>query len=172
MNPYKEYEIEFVKLSNGNHAYNYTVGKDFFELFESELVTEGKVDIQVSFEKNENFFELNILHKGTIDLACDRCLDPIHYPVEGEQKLVVKAEEPEEDQDENVLYISPEAHSINLAQTYYELISLSIPMVRFCEEADKECNDQMIDKIYGNNKEDSSKGTDPRWNKLKDLYKK
>ena len=173
MNPFKEYEIEFVKLSNGNHSYDYTVREDFFALFENDLVTKGEVNVSVILEKNDAFYEITVNHKGTIDVTCDRCLDPILFPVDGTQKLVLKlAEEEEDKEDENVLYISLETQSINVAQTIYELICLSLPMVRYCEDADKDCNEQMVDKLYGNNKTDSTEETDPRWNKLKDLYKK
>ena len=173
LNPFKEYEIEFVKLSNGEHSYKYNIREDFFALFENDLVTKGDIKVDVTLEKRDSFYEVMVNHKGTINVSCDRCLDPISYPVEGEQRLVLKlAEEEEEKEDENVLYISLETQSINLAQTMYELISLSLPMVRYCEDASKECNRQMVDKINGKDRTYTSEETDPRWNKLKDLYKK
>lgn len=173
LNPFKEYEIEFVKLSNGEHSYKYIIKEDFFALFENDLVTKGDIKVNITLDKRDSFYEVIVDHKGTINVSCDRCLDLIDFPVEGNQRLVLKiAEEEEEKEDENVLYISLETQSINLAQTIYELISLSLPMVRYCDDAKKECNEQMIDKIYGNDRTKTSEETDPRWNKLKDLYKK
>ena len=167
---FKEYDIEFIKLSNGSHSYSYEIGKDFFELYGNDLLSNGDIKVNLTLLKSETFFELDFVQDGAIALTCDRCLDPLNYPVKGELKVVVKVGVEQEDEDENVLYISPEAHSINVAQTIYELISLSLPLVRYCEDANKECNEEMISKINGNG-EESPNEVDPRWNKLKDLYK-
>jgi uncharacterized metal-binding protein YceD (DUF177 family) len=172
VNPGNEYKIEFVKLKIGSHNFNFEIGPTFFDLFEGSTLDQGNINVDLEFKRSESHFELQFKLEGKIGLSCDRCLDDISYPTSGEQLLMVKFDADRKNEvEENIIYLSPEDTSLNVAQPIFEIINLSLPMAKYCEDAGKECNEKMLEKIDGL-RPDESEEIDPRWNKLKELYKK
>jgi uncharacterized metal-binding protein YceD (DUF177 family) len=100
-----------------------------------------------------------------------------NYPqdVELETELFVKfGEETEFDESDNVIWVLPEEHVINLAQTIYEYVILSIPLrhVHPNESGENSCNPEMIEKLNNitqPDEVDDEDDIDPRWAALKNL---
>ncbi len=172
-----KYNIEFKGLKEGLHDYEFKVDSTFFEHFKEGLVEEGEVTAKVQLEKRSAFLKLKVDISGWLQLICDRCLENYEQDVELETELFVKfGEEQEFDEGDNVIWVLPEEHAINLAQVIYEYIVLSIPLrhVHPNEEGENSCNKEMLEKInkYTHNEDEISKDDediDPRWAALKNL---
>lgn len=169
-----KYNIEFKGLSEGLHDFGFKVNDTFFLHFEKSLVEKGDLDVLVELEKRSAFIKVHLKIKGWLELTCDRCLDNYRQKVKNETELFVKFGEKEFDEAENVIWVLPEEHQINLAQIIYEYISLSIPLRHVHpknEKGERECNPEMIEKLkqYTHLDEDKSSPGDPRWNALKNL---
>ena len=55
----------------------------------------------------------------------------------------------DEIEEEDIIYISPDAPDINCAKVIYEVIVLAIPLLKTCDKVDdKECNPEVIDHFY------------------------
>lgn len=169
-----KYDIEFKGLKAGCHTYDFEVESKFFGHFEESPVERGDVNVNVELEKHSTFLKLNFVISGWLELICDRCLDNYQQDVKLETELFVKfGEEKEFDEGDNVIWVLPEEHVINLAQIIYEYVILSIPLrhVHPNESGENSCNKKMIEKLNNimsvDEKEEDE--IDPRWAALKNL---
>lgn len=169
-----KYNIEFKGLSEGLHNFEFKVDDAFFIHFEGSLVEKGDVVVAAELEKRSAFIKVHLKMKGWLELTCDRCLDNYRQKVKNETELFVKFGEKEFDEAENVIWVLPEEHQINLAQIIYEYVSLSIPLRHVHPKnakGERECNPEMIEKLkkYTHFDDDENTSVDPRWNALKNL---
>ncbi|WP_297089150.1 DUF177 domain-containing protein [uncultured Draconibacterium sp.] len=171
-----KYNIEFKGLKEGLHTYDFDIDNKFFEHFEESLVDNGEVRVAVEFEKRSAFLKLNFTLSGWLELVCDRCLDNYPQDISLTTELFVKfGQEDEFEEGDNVIWVLPEEHAINLAQTIYEYAMLSIPLrhVHPNETGENSCNQEMINRL--NNivqheaDENEEEEIDPRWAALKNL---
>jgi len=139
------------------------------------MVDNGKVKVKVTLEKRSAFLKLNLNIKGWLELTCDRCLDVYQQKVKLKTELYVKFGDKDFEEGENVIWILPEEHHINLAQIIYEYVSVSIPLRHVHpknKDGKRECNKEMLDKLknYMHSKDETEKTLiDPRWDALKNL---
>ena len=169
-----KYDIEFKGLSEGLHDFEFEADKKFFAHFEDSLVENGKVTVKVIFEKRSSFMKLHFDITGWLELTCDRCLELYQQPIKNETEIFVKFGEKEFDDGENVLWVNPEEHHINLAHIIYEYISLSIPLRHVHpknSDGKRDCNMEMIKKLknYMHPRSKTDFTTDPRWDALRRL---
>jgi uncharacterized protein len=145
----KEYNINFGSLKLGKHLFEFTVDDDFFSHFEYSLVKKGHVEVSLVLEKQrESLLILNFTLNGTITLECDRCLDEFEYPVKSENRLLVKLDGKQEENDnDELIFLSPETYHLDVSPYIYEFINLSLPLKRICEEGNKDCNENMINYL-------------------------
>ncbi len=174
MNWKSKYSIEFKGLKEGLHEFDFEVDNKFFEHFEGSLVEKGEVKIVVLMEKRSTFIQLQLKINGGVELTCDRCLEKYKQEITNEAELFIKFGEETFDEDENVIWILPEEHAINLTQPIYEYVSLSIPLRHIHpknKNGKRECDPKMLKKLkkYTHSKTEEKGSTDPRWDALKKL---
>ena len=169
-----KYNIEFKGLSEGLHDFRFAVSDSFFEHFEESTVEKGDIKVKVTLEKRSAFIKLHLKLKGWLELTCDRCLEEYRQKIKNETEVFVKFGEKEFDEGENVIWVLPEEHHINLAQIIFEYISLSVPL-RHVHPKNKmgirECDPEMIEKLkeYMHTDDEQQAPVDPRWEALKNL---
>lgn len=184
------YDIAFTGLKLGTYTFNYPIDEVFFQHFDNAPIQKSDVQVKLAFTKKHHFFLLDFDMAGTIHAECDRCLVPYPSTVQQAYRLIVKYEHVGEletfgdDGNEDILYITPDTLSINVAQTIYECIVLSIPMQRIpcevegssivCDEKvlailDGDGPDDGADNKDGGHDDDSDDNIDPRWAALKKL---
>ena len=168
-----KYDIAFKGLTEGLHKFDYQINGRFFEHFEGRLVDEGEVNVVVILEKRGTFIKLHLDINGEIELVCDRCLENYRQKIKNNAEIFVKFGEQEFDEGENVMWLLPEEHQLNIAQLIYEYIVLSIPLRHIHpknENGERGCNKKMIDKLKNYiHTENEEIHIDPRWNRLKEL---
>ncbi len=171
MDKLADYNIQFVKLKNGVHHYDYTLGKSFFEAFESTLITDADIDAEVVLYKNQpNMFDLDFSIKGKVKRVCDRCLDEFMLPIQNQFNLLIKITEKERENEHDITYLPFSAYQINVAKYLYDIAHLAIPMQVKCEDSGtKTCNTLVEEKLEELNGEQPSDQVDPRWDGLKKL---
>jgi uncharacterized protein len=168
MNLLDKFDIDIAKLGLGQHHFSFKIDQKFFELFDYSLVDRGDLDVKLELEKKTSFIALNYQISGTIELVCDRSLDQYDYPLDIEEKVILKyGEEPKELTDE-IEIISYNTQKINVSNHIYEFISVAVPMKKLHPRYDDETPDDQI--IYSSSKdEESGQEIDPRWSELKKL---
>ncbi len=170
-----QYNVAFTGLKNGVHSFNYTIDDEFFKEREYSPIQSGHIDVELDFDKRDQFFVLDFRYAGTVDVECDRCTDKVTIPVSNSMTLLVKIseEEIEDIADDEVMYIQPKDIKIDFSQFLYENIIVNIPLHKTCEDdisGEKECDEEVVSILENDNSEDQ-KETDPRWEKLKELQK-
>jgi len=165
-----KYNIEFKGLKEGLHKFEFEVQDAFFEHFEQSFVDIGDIVVKVKLEKRSSFLKLFFNLKGWVELTCDRCLEKYRQRVKHKSELFVKFGESNYEDDE-IIYVLPEEHQINLAQLIYEYVVLSIPVRHVHPKINGKsgCNREMLEalKKYDSNPEENEENSDPRWEALK-----
>jgi len=172
-----EFDIEFVKLKDGRHDFQYEIDKQFFEAFENEEVASADVRVELQLDKQHHMVQADLIMKGTLGMSCDRCLETLNWPVDCKYKVIYKLQDEHqsreltEDPNVELVVVPHTAFSFNVAQPIYESVLLAVPMLRNCDGLDqKPCNREMLEKLEKLN-QNGEEGTDPRWDKLKELLK-
>lgn len=180
------YRINIVGLSNKVHHFTFEdVGPDLFKEYGSDVLSEGKFQVEVSLDKRETFLEAGFNIRGTARLVCDRSLEPFDYPIHTRRKVVFKYGDQDEEITDEIMIIQRDTAWIELGQYIYEFIALSIPLKklhpRFQDEAgEDDDNEGRIVYTSGGTDDDDTSGhtdengkdnddIDPRWNALKKL---
>lgn len=173
----ENYTIPYVGLKNEKHIFHYHLDEEFFKTEEDSFLKDGKVDVEVTFDKSITPYLLDFVINGTIRSECDRCVSTIDVPIHSSNRVFVKFNhQSEEFEDENleILYLNPDDPEIDLKIFLYDFTLLSIPYSKVCKDAGLKCDPEVtkhLDKIEQEQQEQENK-PDPRWeglNKLKDL---
>lgn len=175
----RAFDIHIFKLTNGNHDYQFEISDSFFELFENEMFSKGKLSAGVSLQKSDSMIQMNFKVKGIVELACDRSLDLFDQPISFENRMIFKFGDEEKELSEDVMVILKDTQTINIADLLFEFIGLEIPMKklhpRFQEEEEEFEGEGTM--VYTSTEDDSEsqeqeEEVDPRWAALKDLKSK
>lgn len=169
------FNINFAKLKLGEHHYNFSINNEFFDHFEYSLIDKAQVKVCLALHKEqETLLTLKFHLEGQLTLACDRCLDEYEMPLKKDEQLIVKLSESEKEDDaqnDEIMLLRPEAIDINVAKPIFDFLNLSKPMKPTCEDVEKACNKEMLDKLKELQKAPKDKDEiDPRWEKLKTFF--
>ncbi len=119
-----ESNIDLRKLKLGVHELDFQLDNAFFAQQEKSEVLSGEVGCHAVLKLHEDDYELSLSIHGTVQVVCDRCLDPMDILVEIDEEV-----EPEE------------TNTLDLQWIAYELIVVNLPLVHSHPEG--ECNTQM-----------------------------
>lgn len=168
------FSISLQRLNEGIHEFEYKIDDVFFGEFEDSLIKKGNVDMKIVFEKRTQMYIVDFSFSGKVDSTCDRCLTAINLPIEGDNRLYVKFDNDEDNDEIDVIFLPEGTLELNFAQYIYEFINLSLPIVKTydCEdEATPPCDMDMLDKLYPEEEEDKNedKTGNPLWEQLKQI---
>lgn len=175
MKELKLYTIQYVGLKEGEHTFEYTITKSFFDLFNYDDFNDANVEATLLLTKKSTFMEFDFNISGTINVNCDVTNEPYDQPVNGSYELVVKFGQEFNDDIEDVLILPFGEYEVNVAQYIYELIVLSMPNKRVHPGiADGTLKSDILEKleelsIPDQRVKEEKEETDPRWDSLKKL---
>jgi uncharacterized metal-binding protein YceD (DUF177 family) len=174
MNNLKAYLIPFIGLKIGKHQFDYQVDNTFFAHFDYDEFNDASVKVSIILEKKSTLLELEIKHKGTVNVPCDVSGEEFDLAIKGNLKLVVKFGDAFNDENEELLIVPHGEFQINVAQYIYESIVLSVPLRRIHPGVKDGSLTEVIEKLESlapkENKESEQKNEiDPRWENLKKL---
>jgi uncharacterized metal-binding protein YceD (DUF177 family) len=134
--------------------HEYLLDNQFFTNIDGEDVQKGKVHVKLVITKTKNAFNLTFQLKGLVIIPCDRCLDDMDFPVETNNRLIVKFGKDFSEESDEIVVIPEVEGVINLAWFLYEFVALAIPLKHV--HAPGKCNKQMTSKL----KKHTAKSTD------------
>lgn len=181
MKPIRKYEIQIFKLNTGLHDFEFQLDDKFFELFDNDLVSKGKLTANISLNKSETMIQTIFHIKGSVELECDRSLDLFDFPIDLERPFIYKLGNEYEELSDEVVVIPRDTQQLNVASIMFEFIGLEIPMKklhpRFQQEDDN--SEEEVLMIYSsendeehNEDQENEESIDPRWASLKKLKNK
>ena len=165
---FKQFDIRFGNLAFGKHRLSVEVNNTFFEKFEIEDITDANVCVQIELEREGTLVILHFDIEGVLYSICDLCLEEISIPVASTEKLILKiVSEPCQSDDDDIVFISENTHSYNIAQVIFEYLYALVPMRKVHGETGSgTCNREMLSLIE-NAKQRPINQEDARWEALK-----
>ena len=141
----KQYAIAWKGLKNGTYRFDFKVDNALFEAYGSTDIKDGDLSVGVTLERGESMLSLQTVIRGTVTVACDRCLEDCRIPIDFEGQLLVKFSDEPREYDGEVLWLLPGEDEVDLSQYIYESIVLSLPYQRVHPEG--ECDPEMLKRF-------------------------
>ena len=162
-------------LTQGKTEFFRSVGKEFFESFENSEILAAGLDVKIVVEKSGRFIGVDCEIDGDVTVTCDRCLGDLRVPVSTGFSLSVKFGDPDaagEAEGEREVVVLPFTDTdLDLSQTVYDYICLSLPVQRVHEEG--ECDPETVRFLSSETEEElSGKDSSTPFAGLKDLLGK
>jgi uncharacterized protein len=171
-----EFGITIRSLENKEYVFDFPVNDSFWGNFENAEISHGDISCKAVLNKTSSFIRVSMLISGTVDLVCDRSLDPFLYPIDIKGEVIFKFGEEDAEIDDEIFIISRNRQEINLAQSIYDLVSTAIPMKKLHPRFndDPEEPDELVYSTENDiaSHEEETETIDPRWEALKKLKKK
>ncbi|NND09399.1 MAG: DUF177 domain-containing protein [Saprospiraceae bacterium] len=164
------FSILLRNLKENEQVWTYHLDEHFFKHFEQSMIGASSIDAQAGIIRRSDHLTIAISHKGSVKTSCDRCAEVIDLPIEGEASLMVKLVGTVLEDDAEILYLSSSEEKLNLAPIIYEMISLSLPMVRTydCDvDENAPCNKDVLKYLAP--EAPSGSADDSVWQDLKKL---
>ena len=133
------FRIPLRGAKQGTDNYEFLLDDDFFREMESIDILGGAVKVSLAVRRaNEaNYFAIHC--QGTIQIVCDRCLEPMDYAVEADYDLAVKYGDEYDDSNDGVLIVPEGDNDLDVAPIVYDTVALSIPLQHV--HAEGECDE-------------------------------
>lgn len=171
----KEFEIPFSGLKLGSHRFDFKIKDSFFEDYKLEELNNMDISIAVHLEKKINMLVLKFEIEGQTALICDRCTDQFIQHINHDFNLIVRFSDiTDQSDDEELLILSTNDHTLSLDDYFHEFVLLSLPTKRTHSDIEN-CNQEVISKIEEmrfNPPEQNENKIDPRWADLKKIKTK
>ena len=166
----KDFEIQFSALKLGRHQFNFDIEDSFFTLFDYSEIEKANIKTSITLLKKATLMQLDFAINGHLTLACDRCTEDYQQEINQHFELIVKFSDIIESvENDEILILSSNEHSLSVARYIYEFAHLSLPSKRTHQSLD-ECNPEMLEQIkqLGFTQE-INETIDPTWENLKQL---
>ncbi len=179
MDALKRFSIPLKGLNSGLHEFKFDLDASFFSQFEESPIIEGQFTVKLGLDKRPEMLVLDFDFSGTIPTNCDRCLEAIQLPVDGQHQMVVKYSDEERDQDEEIIYLPWETPELNVAPYVYENVILALPMIHTYDCQAQEpfpCNEEMLKILDGETdpkpveEDETDQDDNPIWSELKKKF--
>ncbi len=156
-------------------------GDAFFEELEQDIIESGHFKTHVELNKSATMIQLHFHTEGTVNLVCDRSLEPYEEPFSTDDRLILKFGEQNQELTDEIEIISRNTNRINIAGYIFEFIALSLPVkkihpdLRSGDEDDFSEDEEEAVLVYSSEtpledeEESSDEPIDPRWEALKKL---
>ena len=168
-----EFKLRIAGISLGNHKFSAVCDKEFFEISGITELQDGALHVDIEMEKNETMMNLFFHFKGNLIAPCDRCLDPVSFPMDFTEQLVVNFVSlvEEENQDDAVWMVNENEYELDVFHFVYETIRLALPiqiMHPDDEEGNSSCNSEILKQLEALTQKEEQE-VDPRWSALKNI---
>jgi uncharacterized metal-binding protein YceD (DUF177 family) len=168
----RQFVIPFKGLKPGEYQYDFDIDDLFFESFEYSELKKGQVHVHLDMMKEESMMDLRFRLEGKVTVPCDRCLEMMDLPVEGDEELIIKFGSDFHEESESIQVIPEGETQIDVSTFIYEYIHLLVPVRKVHpddEEGNSSCDPEILKRI------DTimpPSEPDPRWEALKKLKPK
>lgn len=167
----ESFKIDLKGLGEGITHFAYDLDDAYFEAIKAPEVSVGSLKVDMSVRKTDILFELDFDIKGTIQVPCDRCLEPMEQEINAKSRLVAKYGEAYSE-DDDLVTVPKEDGVLDVAWFIYEFIALNIPIKHV--HAPGKCNPAMMElldehQVVRSDDGEGERVVDPRWQELEKL---
>lgn len=171
------FEIDFRGLQSEVETFTWHLNDTFFSALDQQEIMHGALTATLRVNKKAAGYRLEIHATGTIEIPCDRCLEPMTQPIDAEDCIEIRLGDSFDDDGERII-IPEDKPVLDVSWNLYETIALAIPT--FHAHPDGECPEAVSQYLVADDEpdRDTSEGensneqpTDSRWDALKALLK-
>jgi len=123
--------INLDTLELGVHRYSYHLDGAYLRSLEKSELLDGQIDATAELHLRENDYDIRVAVSGSVEVTCDRCLEPMEIAVEAEDDMTADTE------DES----RAKTREIDLNWLAYELTIVNLPLVHSHQAGG--CNPEM-----------------------------
>lgn len=123
--------IHLDRLELGTHRFDYHLDSACLSGIEKSDLLAGDIDATALLNLRDDDYSLRVSVKGVVQVACDRCLDPMDIHVDAEDTMTA----------DDLLEQAGNARQIDLDWLAYELTIVNLPLVHSHQQGG--CNPQM-----------------------------
>lgn len=139
---------------------------DFFKALDQTEIEHGSLDATLRVRHKADAFELQISMAGTVEIPCNRCLEPMTQEIDTQATLDVALGETFNDDGETITAPADSAE-LDLAWNLYEIVVLGIPIQH--AHTDGQCPVDVPFLVEDLSDEEPAPKADNPFAKLKDL---
>ena len=148
----QEYIIDYKTLESGTYEFDYHIDKNFFAMFDEPMAQDGDANVHATMRVSSAGLSIRLDISGTLQVECDRCLEPFDMPIDASYDLVVKYGDKTTPLDEadDVITIGEDDDFLDLSQHIYEYVVLSLPARRVhpdLPDGQPGCDPEMLSHI-------------------------
>lgn len=155
MGKFTDYNVRLKGLSNGTHEYDFHIGQQFFTNMENADVRDADIAVKLVVKVANGRYDMHFNIAGQVTTLCDRCLDDLVLPIEGQYHILVEYGDDYNQESDDLLVIPASDADLNVAYMIYDTVVLAIPMKHVHPMG--KCNRQMTAIL----RKHRSKGSDP-----------
>jgi len=138
--------------------FRFQAGLEFFQTFDNTEILDADVLVEVLVRKEgTRKVEVRLHMKGTLTVACDRCLEPLALPVDTSPVLDAEQED-----------LISEDGDLDLRQAVYDYLCLALPIQRV--HPDGGCNPDTIRFLGHQERQDEEAAQSSPFSALKGLF--
>ena len=148
------------------------LGDDFLERFSRDLIQGLDARANLVAEQKGGWIEIHCKVVGEAKVECDRCLEELQMPLGIDQRLTIRFDaEPGDvvNEDDNIIILREGTSEVDLAQTIYDLICVSLPMQRVHPEG--QCSQAALSRLSDEAAAKKDAPANTPFSGLKDLLK-
>lgn len=128
MGKFTPYKVQLASLRDGHYEQDFVIDTTFFKNMENTDVMSADVHVHMEMEKRNDVYDCTFRCRGTLEIPCDRCLEPLQHEVDTTYHIVVMYGDSYDDASDDTLVIPYSDASLNVAYLLYDTVLLTIPM--------------------------------------------
>lgn len=149
-----QYELRLASLPEGKFEQDMECDSTLFRAMDNEEVRDAVVNVHLTVMRRGDVYDLSLYCRGTLTVACDRCLEDMQVPVDTTYVMTVRYGAAYDDSTDDLLVLPAHHTTLNLAPTIYTTLMLCIPLRK--THAPGECNPAMLDRLREHGADDES----------------
>ena len=173
----KSFSIEIGNIEGESLDIEFRIDPTFFQNLDQTLIEKGDLTANVSLYKTQGVIKAGFDIQGTVELICDRTLNPFDYKIDTINTILYKFSDNDEELTDEIILIRHDTSSIDVAPILFDFIVLNVPLKKIhpdyiLPEDENSDDDILIYSSVNNEKELTDSNIDildPRWEALKKL---
>lgn len=164
-------QFDLQKIPEGESSKKALLPENYFELNDQTKL--NGAELNITFFRTDHFVKITFKLSGSVELICDRSLDPFNKIIEGRFDILFQPDEIQESETERsaVKQIPVGDLILDIEDEVRDTIMLNIPIKklhpRYIDESGKP--EEFGTARFGKPSDDDEDLIDPRWEKLKKL---
>ncbi|MCR5180596.1 MAG: DUF177 domain-containing protein [Bacteroidaceae bacterium] len=155
------YIVDFRNMPDSEQTLFWDLDDTFFSALDEEEIQHGELRATLRVKKKAAGFQLTIQVTGTVEIPCNRCLEPMTQPIEAEDNIEIRLGKAYEDDGDRIT-LPEDKPVLDVAWSLYETIALAIPISHV--HPDGACSEEVYHYLVQEDEPDPDDGNDPDGN--------